>query len=81
MENRAVVILNLEERGETYDIDIPLDLTASELLEGLSTAFSLGIDVDDAVQCYVKVENPVAFMHGRKSLAEFGVMNGSIITI
>lgn len=81
MEKRAVVTLNLIRRRETYDIDIPLDINASELLEGLNAAFDLGVDVTDSANCYVKAENPIVLLHGRRTLGEYGIMNGSIINV
>lgn len=79
--DRAVVTLNLVRRRETHDIDVPLDINASELLEALNQAYGLGLDVSESARCYVKSENPIALMHGRKTLGEYGIMNGSIINI
>lgn len=79
--DRAVVTLNLMRRGETRDIDVPLDINASELLEALDSAYGLGIDVSDSSEVFVKAENPIALLHGRKTLGEYGIMNGSIINI
>jgi uncharacterized ubiquitin-like protein YukD len=81
LDNRAVVTLNLAQRNEIHDLDIPLDINASELLEALNSAFGLGINVDDSAACFVKTENPIALLHGRKTLREYGLMNGSIINI
>jgi uncharacterized ubiquitin-like protein YukD len=67
------------QRNEQYDIDIPLDINASELLEGLSQAFDLDVNIEDSASCYIKTENPIALIHGRKTLLEYGIMNGSII--
>lgn len=79
MNDRAVVTLNLVKRHQMYDIDVPLDINAAELLEGISQAFNLGMDTEDSANCYVKTENPIALLHGRKTLREYGIMNGSII--
>lgn len=81
MSARAVVHLNLVRSGETYDVDVPLDITAGELLKGLNEAYQLGLDAEDASQCYLKAENPVVLLHGRRTLGEFGIMNGSIINV
>ena len=81
MSDRAVVTLNLIRRHELHDIDVPLDINASELLQGLNSAYGLGLVVDDNTQCFVAAENPIVLMHGRKTLAEYGIMNGSIINI
>lgn len=81
MDGRAVVHLNLLKKGRSYDIDVPLDINASELLEGLNRAYDLGIDTDDMGTCYVKSENPIRLMHGKKTLGEYGIMTGSTINI
>lgn len=81
MGDRAVVTLNLVRRHELHDLDVPLDINASELLEALNVAYELGINIDDSAACYVKTENPIALLHGRKTLREYGIMNGSIINI
>jgi uncharacterized ubiquitin-like protein YukD len=81
MKDRAIVTLNLMRRHELHDIDVPLDINASELLEGLNVAYKLGLKIDDSSRCYIAVENPLVLIHGRKTLAEYGVMNGSIINI
>lgn len=79
--DRAVVTLNLMRRGETREMDVPLDINASELLEAINSAYQLGLDVSDSSECFVKAENPIALMHGRKTLGDYGIMNGSIINI
>lgn len=81
MATRAVVQLNLLARGESLDVDVPLTITAGELLQGLNEACHLGLDTEDASQCYLKAENPVVLMHGRRTLGEFGIMDGSIINV
>lgn len=81
MAQRATVIVNLVKRSQKFDLDIPLDITAGELLEGLNQAYGLGIDTDDPTNLYVKAENPVILLHGQKTLAQSGIMNGSIINI
>lgn len=81
MASRAVVQLNLVRRGESFDVDVPLDITAGELLQGLNEAYHLGLDTEDASRCYLKAENPVVLLHGRKSLAEFGIMDGSVLNV
>ena len=42
-------------------------------------AFDLGIDTGDIKNCYFQAERPIALLKGNKSLAEFGVRNGTII--
>lgn len=81
MANRAVVQLRIPRKGIERDLDVPLDITASELLEGLADAYDLGLEVEDESRCFVKAENPIVLLHGRKTLGEFGIGNGSTIFI
>ena len=81
MEDRATIILNLTERNEQHDLDIPLDITTADLLYALNSAYDLGIDTDDPMSLYVKSENPIVLLHGQKTLGQLGLRNGSVINI
>lgn len=63
------------------DLEIPLDISANELVIALNTAFALGIDTTDVKNCYLKSENPIALLKGNKLLADFGIHNGTMIYI
>ena len=75
----AIIILNIVQRKFTVDIEVPLDISANDLVNGLNIAYKLGIDTSDIKDCYLKMENPIALLKGNKTLAEFGLRNGSII--
>lgn len=79
MEDTIVVMLNIVNKGITVDVEIPIDITARELVMGLNKAYNLGIDVSDIKQCYLKAENPIALLKGNKLLREYGLRNGSVI--
>lgn len=79
MENKAIVIFKIHKRNFEVDLEVPLDISANELVIGLNTAYDLGIDVSDVKNCYLKAENPIALLKGNKLLSEFGVRNGTII--
>ena len=79
MENKAIVIFKIHKRNFEVDLEVPLDISAKELVIGLNTAYDLGIDVSDVKNCYLKAENPIALLKGNKLLSEFGVRNGTII--
>lgn len=81
MDDRAVVRVCIAATGEVHDVDVPLDISAGELLLGLNEAYNLGLGIEDPMRCFVKAENPVVLMHGRKSLGQYGIMDGSIINI
>lgn len=77
MENRAIVIFNITKRNFTTDLDIPLDISANDLVVALNSAYNLGIDTTDIKNCYLKAERPIALIKGNKTLADFGVRNAT----
>ncbi len=77
--NSVVVIFKICKRNEEYDIEIPLYISANELVVALDVAFDLGIDVSDIKNCYLQAENPIALLKGEKTLADYGIRNGSVI--
>lgn len=79
MKNKAIVIFKINKRDFQVDLEVPLDISANELVIALNTAYDLGIDVSDVKNCYLKAENPVALLKGNKLLSEFGVRNGTVI--
>lgn len=75
----AIVIFNIVKRQFTIDLEIPLDITANELVIALNTAYDLGIDTTNIKNCFLKAENPITLLRGNKTLEEFGIRNGSVI--
>ena len=75
----AIIIFNITKKNFTVDLEVPLDISANDLVNALNTAYDLGIDTSDIKNCYLKAENPIALLKGNKTLAEFGLRNGSII--
>lgn len=78
-KNTAIIILNLVKQKASADLEVPLDISANELVIALNTAFNLGIDTSDIKNCYLKAENPIALLKGNKTLSEYGIRNGSVI--
>lgn len=74
----AVVLFNNINKYNV-DLEIPLDITANDLVYALNKAYNLGIDISNIKECYLKSENPIALLRGNKTLREFGIRNGSII--
>jgi len=79
MSNTARIIFSMTARREEKDLEVPLDITANELIMALNEAFDLGIDISDVKNCYLKSEEPVALLKGNRLLSDFGIRNGSII--
>ena len=79
MKNKAIIIFNICKRNLQYDLEIPLDISANDLVIALNNAYDLGIDVSDVKNCYLKAENPIMLLKGKKLLLDFGVRNGTVI--
>lgn len=80
MERDTVVLeFRITKREEAYDLEVPLQITANELVTALNSAFDLQIDTSDIKNCYLIAEKPIALLRGHKTLAEYGIRNGSII--
>ena len=80
MEKSTIIIrFIITKRGFEVDVDVPLDITANELVLALSSAYQLGIDQADIKKCYLQEENPIALLKGNRTLREFGLRNGSAV--
>lgn len=79
MDNKAIIIFNITKRNFSVDLEIPLDISANELVLALNSAYGLGIDTSDVKNCYLKAENPIALLKGNKLLSDYGVRNATVI--
>lgn len=79
--NRETVtaVFNITKRKIVKDIEIPLYITANELVVALNEAYDLKIDTSNVKNCYLKAEKPIALLRGNKTLEEFGVRYGTVI--
>lgn len=78
-KDTAIIILKLHKRNVEVDLEVPLDISANDLVIALNTAYELGVDTNNIKNCYLKAENPITLLKGNKTLAEFGIRNGSVI--
>lgn len=79
MKNTVVVIFKDAKKNISVDIEVPVDISARELLRALDQAYGLGIDVDDITKCHLQMENPIFLFRENKLLADGGIRDGSII--
>lgn len=81
MKDTAIVILRTKKNGvlQERDIEIPLDITANDLVVALNAAYQLGIDIDDYRNCFLRCERPIVLLRGERNLKSFGIRNGSLI--
>lgn len=77
--DKAIIIFNNIKRQQSIDLEIPLNISANDLVLALNSAYDLGIDISNIKNCYLKAERPIALLKGNKTLEEFGVRNGTII--
>lgn len=75
----AIVLFKIMKRNFEIDLEIPLDISANDLVIALNTAYSLEIDISDVKNCYLKSENPIALLKGNKLLSDFGIHSGTTI--
>lgn len=78
-KDKAIIVFNHIKRNTSVDIEVPLDITATDLVVALNTAYDLGIDTTNIKNCYLKAENPISLLRGNKTLAQYGIRNGSVI--
>lgn len=79
MSETIMMIFERSKTNESFDIEVPLDITAEELLNGLNSGLKLGLDLRDPTQNYLISENPIALIKGDTLLKEFKLHNGTII--
>lgn len=78
-KERVIIRFVAAEKRIARDIDVPLSITANDLIVGLNEAYHLGMDISDARQCYLSCENPIVLLRGNQTLGEFGIRDGSLI--
>lgn len=80
MNERITIIFDNQETGEVLDLEIPLNITANDLIVALNNAYKLNMDIDNIFECYLTSENPIAFLKGNKMLEDFGLHTGTKIS-
>jgi uncharacterized ubiquitin-like protein YukD len=80
-KERITAILHIHSQNKKIDIDIPLDITANELIVSLAKGFNLNIDISNPSKCFLKTENPIALLRGNKLLRDYELRDGVLINI
>lgn len=66
METAIVIFLN-KNTNFKVEIEIPLNITANDLIYALNKAFDLELNSEDIFDCYLVSENPIAFLKGNRN--------------
>lgn len=75
----AIVEFKNGNSSYSEEIEVPLSITANDLIYALNNAYELGLNSENVFEYYLCSENPIAFLRGEKTLADFGLRNGSVI--
>ena len=66
MNEKAIVeFINKNDNSKT-ELEIPINITANDLIIALNKVFNLEMDIENIFNCYLVAENPIAFLHGNK---------------
>ena len=79
MASTVIMIFNDKRNHRQFDIEVPLDITANELIYGLNKGLGLGIDVSNMEECFLCTEEPRILLRWDVLLEDSGVRNGTII--
>lgn len=77
MDEKVIIIFERMKTGESFDIEVPLNITVNELLYGLNEGLHLGLNLEDSSQCYLSIENPIALMKGDHLLSDYNIHHGT----
>lgn len=79
MKEKVILQFEREKTGECFDIEVPLGITANELLHSLNKGLNLGLNLADLSQCYLTTENPIVLLKGDVLLEQFNIHDGTRI--
>lgn len=77
MSDSIIVEFERMRTNERFDMEIPKDITANDLVKALNIGLSLGINMDDVSQCYLMADNPLSLLRGETTIEEYGLYDGS----
>lgn len=79
MESTIIMVFEYCRRNMSIDIEVPLSITANELIYGLNQGLGLGINTNNPAECYLCTEEPKTLLRGDVTLDKFGIRNGTKI--
>ncbi|SCY47256.1 MULTISPECIES: hypothetical protein [unclassified Butyrivibrio] len=79
MNDKIIMIFHRADTNETFDIEVPTDITANELIYGLNKGLGLGINMDNPADAYLRSINPIALLRGDDLIEDFHLHGGTTI--
>ena len=78
MKKSAIIMLQIVQastkRVMEQDLEVPVDIAAERVIAAIAKAYQLGPPA-----AYLMCETPIVLIRGGKTLAEYGVHDGSTI--
>ncbi|MBQ7780884.1 MAG: hypothetical protein IJ405_02555 [Lachnospiraceae bacterium] len=79
MKDTYILIFENRKTQETFDIEVPKQITANELIVALNQGFWLGMDTNDITNCFLRAKNPIMLIKGDMLLEQCNLHDGSVI--
>ena len=79
MKDTYILIFENRKTKETFDIEVPKQITANELIVALNQGFRLGMNTNDIANCFLKAKNPIMLIKGDVLLEQCNLHDGSVI--
>ena len=76
----AIITVRLMHLGKSYDLEVPLDISAGELCSALFEMY-MPDKKDSVAQHYLRAERPIALLRGERTLRDYGIRDGTQINI
>ena len=78
MKEKITIIVHLPDDGKE-DLEVPIFITANDLILALDQIYSLNINKADMHHYYLKADNPKALLRGNRTLKEYDLRDGTMV--
>ncbi len=79
MREKIMIVFQRNDTGEVMDLEIPINISITELIFGLNIGLNLGIDMNNPAKCFLRSENPIALLKGEGLVEDYKLHDGSKI--
>ena len=80
LSSHAIITVRLMHLNKSYDLEVPLDISAGELCSALFEMY-MPEKKEGVAQHYLRAERPIALLRGERSLRDYGIRDGTLINI
>lgn len=74
--NKGIVLVQIGEDSNEYELEIPLDINVKTICKYILKALNMNYR-NDIKGFYIKSENPTCFLKGNDILSNYGISSGS----